>query len=315
MATIIEGKRIQQTLLIDLVSRIDKLKAEKSVTPSLALIMIEGDDPMAKINFRLHTSLAEALQLNVNEVILPLGTTEEEVIEVIHRFNQDENIHSILVLMPVPKEMKIQNIINAIHPDKEIEGLHPENATSLFPTSNQSIKYQMCVPTAVHYLLNSLEDPYENANYVVAIDKDLEETNPVAKMVARIGTVTMAPKGAKSIKFINMEADDIVDHCKEADVLVISTQKPKVVTEEWVKPGACVIDFNPIFEGLKPHPKLANQFIPILTGGVDVESVKKKAKYIAPVPGGVGPVMLAALFQNVYLAAHKATNHKELVQM
>jgi methylenetetrahydrofolate dehydrogenase (NADP+) / methenyltetrahydrofolate cyclohydrolase len=314
MTTIIEGKKIQEKILAELMRDVMKLKNEKGVTPGLALIMINGEDPLAKVNYRLHTSLAKALHFNVFESILPAGTSEEEVVSVINQYNEDDQVHGILVLLPLPENIRIQNLINAIHPDKELEGFHPENASRLFPTSNQSIKYPMCVPTAVHKVLGSLEEPYKQANYVVAIDKELEETNVIANMVARIGTVTMAPKEAKSIKIINMEAEDIIDHCKEADVLVISTQKPQIVTKEWVKPGACVIDFNPIPAGFKPHPSIEGQFIPILKGGVNVESVQEAAKYIAPVPGGVGPVMLGVLMNNVYLAALKALSSKQLVQ-
>lgn len=314
MATIIEGKKIQEKMLAELMHNVGQFKKEEGVTPGLALIMVEGDDPLAKVNFRLHLSLANAMQFNVSEKVLPIGTTEEEVIETINQYNRDDEVHGILVLLPLPEGFKVQNLINAIHPDKELEGFHPENASRLFPTSNQTIKYPMCVPTAVHKVLDSIEEPYQQANCVVAIDKELEETNVIANMVARVGTVTMAPKEAKSIKIINMDAEDIIDHCKEADILVISTQNPQVVTKEWVKPGACVIDFNPIPAGFKPHPTLEGQFIPILQGGLNVKSVQEVAKYIAPVPGGVGPVMLGVLMNNVYLAALNAISNKAFIQ-
>ncbi len=312
-AIMIDGKEIQKTLLVELKEKVLKLKAEYDLTPGVAFIMIGNDEPLSKINFNLHMNVANTLGYNTFEIILPSDTTERDLLDVIETYNKREDVHGILVLLPLPKHISVQNVIQAIDPDKEVEGLHPENASRLFPISSKPVKYPMCVPAAVNCLLESLADRFKGAHYVIAVDRELEETNPIASMVARVGTVTMTPSGTSSIKIINMEEKCIKEHCREADVLIISTQNPHIVKKDWVKPGALVIDFNPIPVGFRPHPTIPGQSVPILNGGLDVDSVKENAALIAPAPGGVGPIMLAVLMNNVYLAALLQQHNHEAV--
>ena len=302
-AIMIDGKEIQQTLLVELKEKVLKLKAEHDLTPGIAFIVIENDEPLTEVNFNLHMNLATGLGYHTFPNILPRDTTESALLEVIETYNKRDDVHGILVLLPLPKHIRIQNVLQAIDPDKEVEGLHPDNASRLFPVSSMPVKYPMCVPAAVNHLIDALEDNFNGANYVIAVDRELEETNPIASMVARVGTVTMTPAGTGSIKIINIEEEQIKEHCKQADVLIISTQNPHLVKKDWVKTGALVIDFNPIPVGFRPHPTIEGKKLPILNGGLDVDSVKEHAALIAPAPGGVGPIMLAVLMNNIYMAA------------
>ncbi|MUL34581.1 tetrahydrofolate dehydrogenase/cyclohydrolase catalytic domain-containing protein [Priestia megaterium] len=309
MKKILEGKIIQEKIIRELREDLKSLKNKYNATPGLALIMIEDESPLIEVNHRLHVGIAKQLGYNVFETVFPNDIYEREIISVIDNYNKNEDVHGILILLPVPKHVSIQNLINAINPDKEIEGFHLDNASRFLPTSNKEVKYPMCVPEAVNELMKPLHDQYNNVDYVIVVDKEIEQVNPIAKMVIRMGSVMNPPLGAKSIKVINTDCDDVIEHSKQADVLIVSTLKPKLVNKEWVKNGACIIDFNPIPVEFK---KWENKVVPVFSGGVDIESAKDTASYIAPAPGGVGPVMLAVLMRNLYLTTLRQLASREL---
>ncbi|MFK4011505.1 tetrahydrofolate dehydrogenase/cyclohydrolase catalytic domain-containing protein [Bacillus cereus] len=302
-ATIIQGKEVQLPILQKLQTEVLELQ-KNNIVPGIAIIKVNGGELLTDTNFSLHVNLAKKLGYMVKEDVLPYSITEEELIKVIEKYNYDDSIHGIIVLIPLPDHINVVNVINSISPNKEIEGLHPYNASGLFPTSNSEINVPMCVPHAVLEVLSYYGISLEKANVVILMDWSFLSSNPIANMVARIGAVTILPSEAP-IKIINTKTDNIKEHCKEADLLIVSTEQVDFVKEDWVKPGACVIDFNPVQVGIKESIVHPGKKLPVLKGGVDVESVQKVAKWVSPVAGGVGPVMLAMLMRNVLLSCKR----------
>lgn len=296
-ATIIEGKKVQLPLLKSLQEEVLEHK-KNNIVPGMAIIMVDNGELLTRTNYALHVNLASQLGYLVKEKVLSKDITEEELIHIIEGFNRDESIDGIIVLIPLPDSINVVNVINAIDPDKEIEGLHPLNAIGLFPTSNSPVNVPMCVTSSVLKVFDYHKINLNKKNIVILIDWSFLTSNPIATMVAKMGSLAILPPDV-TIKIINTNTENLEEHCKEADVLIVSTEQVDLVKGNWIKPGACVVDFNPIQVGVKESNLHPGRKLPILKGSVEIESVKEVAKWIAPAAGGVGPVMLTMLMENV----------------
>ncbi|MET9800379.1 tetrahydrofolate dehydrogenase/cyclohydrolase catalytic domain-containing protein [Streptomyces sp. NPDC006368] len=297
-ARIATGQALKRTL-IEQAARSAK---DAGITPTVALVRVVHDDPMLPVNFRLHQKLFSDAGFQVRPYELDEDTDWETLRTLIERLNADDDVDVILVLIPLPEHLDIRSVLAAIDPAKEAEGLHLDHVMRLNPLSALPATRIPVVPTAVVHLLDEIGYDPDGHEVVVLTDPDLTETNPVAKMVARIAAFAALPPNASGcvVPVTHPRARELAG---SADLLVVSLQRPAAVTAEWIKPGAVVIDFNPVFTGFRPSRKHPGQEVPHLVGGVEVDSASTVAGVIVPAPGGVGPVMLGALAQQIVTAA------------
>ncbi len=297
-AQLIDGRRIQQ----DILERVTRSLQESLVVPTIALVMVENDDPMAGANFRLHHKVLTGAGLLVKSVVLPARTTRADLLDRIRLLNADVDVDAIMTLMPLPGHLDIRAALAAIDPDKEVEGLHPVHTARMSPLSCEPPSRVPVVPLSVLTMLASIGFNPSEAQVVTLVDPELMESNPVAKYVARVGAFANLPPGAAGavVPYTHPKAIEI---CRGADLLIVSVTKPGLVTAEWVKPGATVIDFNAICVATEPHVRLV--------GGVDLESVGAVAAAISPIPGGIGPVMLGVLAEQIARVAGERAAARE----
>ncbi|RDG35632.1 tetrahydrofolate dehydrogenase/cyclohydrolase catalytic domain-containing protein [Streptomyces corynorhini] len=291
-----------QALKRSLTEQAARIAEDSGITPTVALLRVVHDDPMLPVNFRLHRKLFGEAGFQVRPYELAADTDWETLRSLIERLNADDDVDVILVLIPLPAQLDIRSVLATIAPAKEAEGLHLDHVMRLNPLSALPATRIPVVPTAVVHLLDEIGYDPDGHEVVVLTDPELTETNPVAKMVARIAAFAALPPNASGcvVPVTHPRARELA---RSADLLVVSLQRPAAVTAEWIKPGAVVIDFNPVFVGFRPSRRHPGRQVPHLVGGVEVESVSEVAGVVVPAPGGVGPVMLGALAQQIVTAA------------
>ncbi|MDR0400549.1 MAG: bifunctional 5,10-methylene-tetrahydrofolate dehydrogenase/5,10-methylene-tetrahydrofolate cyclohydrolase [Treponema sp.] len=285
MAVIIDGKAAARRLRESAALRVAALK-EKGIVPCLAVVLL-GDDP-ASLSYVAgkEKALAEA-GMGSRDIRLPEETEEGELLGLIARLNADPLVHGILVQLPLPARIDPGRVIAAIDPAKDVDGFHPVSVGNLVLGRPGFLP---CTPHGVVVLLRDLEIPLSGAHAVV-----LGRSNIVGKPLANIlsrrdvnATVTLCHTGTK----------DLAGLTRQADILIAAAGKPGVVSAGMVKEGAVVIDVG---VNRVPDPSAKKGYR--LRGDVDFEPVAEKAAYITPVPGGVGPMTIAMLLENVVLAA------------
>lgn len=301
-AHILDGRAVQRQLLEKAAAAI----AEAGITPEVALISVAGSDPMVSVNMRLHRRTFQRTGMRVRSIELPADTTQQALTGLIERLNDDNEVDVIMTLMPLPAHLDIRAVLAAIAPEKEAEGLHPAHAARLSPISVLPPSRLPVVPMAVLHLLGQVDFNPSGMQLVVLTDPDITETNPVAKLVARVAAFAALPPDAAGAN-VPLSHPRAAGLTRAADLLIVSVQQPRVVTGDWIKPGAVVIDFNPICEGMEPHPRAPGRLVPRLAGGVDTESALRVARALAPIPGGVGPAMLGVLADQIVTVALERT--------
>lgn len=284
-ATIIDGKKIAAEIRSDVAVTVQKLK-KKGIVPCLAVILV-GDNP-ASVSYVTgkQKALKEAGMAD-RSVHLPENTTEEELLELIAKLNDDSSVHGILVQLPLPKHINEEKVILAISPEKDVDGFHPVNVGNLVIDKKAFLP---CTPHGIIVLLQKMHIKTDGARAVV-LGRSNIVGKPVAILLSRREcncTVTLCHTGTKNLSVIT----------KQADILIAAVGKPHVVTADMVKPGAVVIDV-----GVNRIPDSTKKSGFHLTGDVDFENVKEIASYITPVPGGVGPMTIAMLMCNTLEAA------------
>ncbi|MCM1170751.1 MAG: bifunctional methylenetetrahydrofolate dehydrogenase/methenyltetrahydrofolate cyclohydrolase FolD [Clostridium sp.] len=272
MAKIIDGKLISKQIKDELKSKVEKLKSEgKEVC--LAVIQV-GSDPASTVYVGNKKKACEYIGIKSVAYELPEETTEEELLGIIDKLNKDDSVHGILVQLPVPKHINEEHIINAISPEKDVDGFHPASVGAL---SIGKKGFVSCTPAGVIQLLKRSGIEIEGKDCVV-IGRSNIVGKPMAMLLLREnGTVTVCHSKTKNLKEV----------CKRADILVVAIGKPKMIDASYVKEGATVIDVG-------IHRNENGK----LCGDVDYESASSVAGAITPVPGGVGPMTIAMLMNN-----------------
>ena len=270
---IIDGKQLAQNLRGEIAAGVAALKSEKGVTPGLAVILV-GDNP-ASVSYvtAKEKACGEAGMLS-REIRLPAETTEAELVKLVHDLNADPAIHGILVQLPVPKHIRDKAVIDAIAPEKDVDGFTPVNVGRMM------IGEECFLPCTPHGIIKLIEFSGMDlrGKHAVVIGRSNIVGKPMAKLLLdRHATVTIA----------HSRTADLGAVCRTADVLVVAVGRAGLVTGEMVKPGAVVIDvgMNRNAEGK-------------LCGDVDFASAEPVASWITPVPGGVGPMTIAMLMKN-----------------
>ena len=279
MAYIIDGKKIAAEIKEEVKKEIEALKAQgKEVT--LAVIQV-GTDPASCVYVGNKKKACEYTGIRSLAYELPEETTEEELLERVKALNDDKSVHGILVQLPLPAHINEDRIIEAISPKKDVDGFHPQSVGAL---SIGKPGFVSCTPAGIIQLLKRSGIEVEGKNCVI-VGRSNIVGKPMSMLLLREnGTVTVCHSKTKDLKEIT----------KRADILVAAIGKPKFITAEYVKPGACVIDVG-------IHRNENNK----LCGDVDFESVEAVAGAITPVPGGVGPMTIAMLMYNCLWAAKR----------
>ncbi len=267
----IDGKQIAQQVRDD-IQREVAARSAKGV-PGLAVVLV-GDDPASQIYVRNKRKMCEAVGIYSEEYRLPETAKESEVLERIEALNQNPKIHGILVQLPLPKEIDSRRVLDAVSPDKDVDGFHYLNVGKLVANRPGFVS---CTPLGVIELLDRSKIEISGANAVVVGRSDIVGKPTALLLLHRNATVTICHSRTR----------DLAAVCREADILIAAIGKPQFITKDMVKPGAAVIDV-----GINRLPDGR------LVGDVDFEGVSEVAGAITPVPGGVGPMTIAMLLLN-----------------
>lgn len=283
-ARLIDGVALSVKTTQALAPRVHALKAQ-GVTPGLAVILV-GDDPASAVYVRNKVAACEKIGLHSLLNRQPADLTEEALLDSVKQLNDDSTIHGILVQLPLPKHIDAHRVIETISALKDVDGFHVNNAGLLL--TGQPL-FRPCTPYGVMKMLES-----EGVNIRGAVACVVGASNIVGKPMAML----LLAQGA-TVTLCNSKTRDLAAHTRMADILVVATGHPKMITTEMVKPGAVVIDVG---INRMPDGKLC--------GDVDFDNVKTVASAITPVPGGVGPMTIAMLLVNTVEAAERTAAKK-----
>jgi methylenetetrahydrofolate dehydrogenase (NADP+)/methenyltetrahydrofolate cyclohydrolase len=288
-AKIIKGTEVRDKILEEIEAEVNEVKEKHGVVPGLVTILI-GEDP-ASISY-VTAKIKTAQKLGFHEIqdSQSPDLSEEDLLALVDKYNNDDSIHGILVQLPLPKHIDDKKVLNAIDPDKDVDGFHPVNVGRLM-IGGDEVKFPPCTPAGIQELIVRSGVETKGAE-VVVVGRSNIVGKPIANMMLQKGV------GANStVTIVHTGTKDLAGHCKRADILIVAAGVPDLVKPEWIKPGACVIDVGVNRVGEKISEKTGKK-IAILKGDVDFEAAKEIAGCITPVPGGVGPMTITMLMKN-----------------
>ncbi len=277
MPLLIDGKKISTEIKDELKVTVEELK-KQGVETCLAVIQV-GDDPASSIYVRNKKRACAYVGIESLSYELPEETTEEELVKLVKELNENDNVHGILVQLPLPKHINADTIIRTISPDKDVDGFHPESVGRLCIGEPGFVS---CTPAGIIQLLKRSGIEIEGKECVVVGRSNIVGKPMSILLLRENGTVTITHSRTKDLKEVT----------GRADILVVAIGRPKFITADYVKEGAVVIDVG-------MHRNEENK----LCGDVDFDDVKDKVSAITPVPGGVGPMTIAMLMYNCVEAA------------
>ena len=282
MAKRIDGKAFAQGLRKRVGEAVSSLQRDHGLTPGLAVVLV-GEDPASHVYVRNKGKQTLEAGMKSFEHKLPDTTSETELLGLIDQLNADPDVHGILVQLPLPDQIDSHAVINAINPDKDVDGFHLINVGRLSTGASGLVP---CTPLGCLMLLKDELGDLSGKNAVVVGRSNIVGKPMAALLLAESCTVTIA----------HSRTQDLAGVCREADILVAAVGRPEMIPGDWVKPGATVIDvgINRI-EGEEGKTRLV--------GDVDYASAEAVAGAITPVPGGVGPMTIACLLRNTVQAA------------
>jgi len=280
VTTIIDGKKVSAEVEVHTREGVDRL-AERGITPGLAVVLV-GEDPASQAYVNMKERDCERIGIRSFDHRLPADTTQEKLNELIDSLNARDDVHGILVQLPLPAGFDTEEVIARISPDKDVDGLSPFNLGSLVRVLDAP---RACTPFGVMKMLESYGiDPA--GKHAIIVGRSTLVGKPMALLLLNANaTVTVC----------HSRTQDLPAVCREADILVAAVGRTRMITAEYVKPGAVVIDVG------------INRTDDGLVGDVDFETVEPIASAITPVPGGVGPMTRAILMANTVAAAEAAT--------
>jgi methylenetetrahydrofolate dehydrogenase (NADP+)/methenyltetrahydrofolate cyclohydrolase len=288
-AKLIMGTEIRETILEELAAEVKAIKQTHGVVPGLVTILV-GANPASISYVTLKIKTAHRLGYKEIQDNQAVTVSEKELLALIDRYNKDDSIHGILVQLPLPKHIDEKKVLNAIDPDKDVDGFHPINVGRLM-IGGSEVKFPPCTPAGIQELIVRAGVKTDGAE-VVVVGRSNIVGKPIANMMLQKG------KGANAtVTVVHTATRDLAFHCKRADILIVAAGVPGLVKPEWIKPGACVIDVGVNRVGEKVSEK-TGQKVAILKGDVDFDAAKQIAGSITPVPGGVGPMTITMLMKN-----------------
>jgi len=277
---IIDGKQIAKKLRSSIAEQVTKLDRK----PGLAVVLV-GDDPASEVYVRNKDNACKEVGFYSEKINKPADITQAELLSEVERLNKDDKIDGILVQLPLPSHLDANQVIEAIDPNKDVDGFHSENVGKLM----QNKAYlRPCTPKGVMTMLATIGVDLVGKNCVVVGASNIVGRPMAMELLNARATVTIC----------NSKTQDLSSKLKQADIIVAAVGRPKMIKGDWIKAGAIVIDVG--------ITRLENGS---LSGDVDFDAVQDKAAWITPVPGGVGPMTIATLLENT-LTAYTAREEK-----
>lgn len=281
MAMIIDGKAVAREIQKQIKEGVEGLKRRWGMVPGLGVVLV-GDDPASHLYVKNKEKACKEVGIQSQEHLLPASVSEKELLSLIHNLNRNKEIHGILVQLPLPAHISPDKVLEAVSPQKDIDGFHPANQGLLLMGGEG---FKPCTPMGIMKLLDSVGCDPKGKNATV-VGRSNIVGKPVALMLlARHATVTVCHSRTARLR----------DEVGRADIVVVAIGKAGLVRGDWIKPGAVVIDVG---VNRLPNGKLA--------GDVEFESAKERASWISPVPGGVGPMTICMLLFNTLRAAKES---------
>ena len=279
-ANIIDGKQIASMVRKSIKNHIDKRLKEGKRRPGLAVILM-GSNPASEVYVRHKRHACEEVGIDSSSYDLPEETTSKELLQIIDQLNNDPNVDGILVQLPLPTHIDPNLVIDCIVPDKDVDGFHPINIGKL---ALRIPWLRPCTSYGVIKLLDSIGEVYKGRHAVII---------GASNIVGRPMSLELLLAGA-TVSICHRFTKDSAALVRQADIVIAAAGKPNLVKADWIKEGATVIDVG--------ISRLENGS---LCGDVEYDDIVKKAAWITPVPGGVGPMTVAMLMHNTLLACHK----------
>ena len=281
-AIIIDGKEIAKKKKLEIADQVQELK-KQGVTPGLAVILV-GDNQASRTYVSSKQKTARELGMHNVLIEYPVSISEQELLAKIDELNKDEDIHGILVQLPLPEHISEKNLIEAISPEKDVDGFHPINIGRMMTGQDAFLP---CTPYGVMVMMKEIEMDLSGKHVVV-----VGRSNIVGKPAGQLFLNENA-----TVTYCHSRTKDLKEHTKQADVIIAAVGKVDLITADHIKPGAVVIDVG-----------MNRNDLGKLCGDVAYDEVKEKAGYITPVPGGVGPMTIAMLMYNTLKSAKNHMN-------
>ena len=280
-AEIIDGKAFAANIRAEVAQSCAKFREKTGVQPGLAVVLV-GNDPASEVYVRNKGIQAKEAGFNSLEYRLPESTSQSELLAKVAELNADPQVHGILVQLPLPAHLDADAVLNAITPDKDVDGFHPVNVGRLWTGNPVSIP---CTPLGCALILQDRLGDLSGKRAIVIGRSNIVGKPMAALLLAANATVTIA----------HSRTADLAARCREADIVIAAVGKPELVRGDWLKPGATVLDvgINRITEGEKTR----------LIGDIHFASAVEVAGAITPVPGGIGPMTIACLLRNTMACA------------
>lgn len=288
--TILDGKKISEEIKHELRIKTEALKQNGGKVPHLSAILV-GSDGASQTYVNAKVKDCEEIGFESSKYVFDDAITEEELLAEVHKLNNDERVDGFIVQLPLPKHIDVDKVLNAIKPEKDVDGFHPTNFGRM---ASGLPSYLPATPYGVMELLKRYDIPTKGKHCVV-VGRSHIVGSPVSILMG-------SPKypGDATVTLTHRYTENLAHHTKQADILIVAVGKPGLITSDMVKEGVVVIDV-----GTTRVPDASKKSGFALKGDVLFEEVSEKASYITPVPGGVGPMTRAGLLMNTWLAAQK----------
>jgi len=288
-AEVIDGKAFAERVRTGVQRQVAELKAQHGLTPGLAVVLL-GDDPASQVYVNSKAKKTGEVGMESFQHLLPADTPEAELLELVQRLNADARVHGILVQLPLPKHIDADKVLAAIDPAKDVDGFHVVNA-GLLATGQLDKALVPCTPRGCLMMLEDRLGDMSGLNAVILGRSNIVGKPMAQLLLARNCTVTIAHSRTR----------DLAGVARTADILVAAVGRPGMVTGDWIKPGATMIDV-----GINRLPPAREGEKGKLVGDVEFAGAREVAGAITPVPGGVGPMTIAVLLANTVTAACRA---------
>jgi methylenetetrahydrofolate dehydrogenase (NADP+) / methenyltetrahydrofolate cyclohydrolase len=288
-AKLIKGTEIREEILEEITAEVAELKEKHGAVPGLVTILV-GESPASISYVTLKIKTAHRVGFHEIQDSQSVDISEADLLGLIEKYNQDDSINGILVQLPLPKQIDEKKVLNAIDPDKDVDGFHPVNVGRLM-IGGDEVKFPPCTPAGIQEMIVRAGVETSGAE-VVVVGRSNIVGKPIANMMFQKG-----PGANSTVTVVHTRTKDLAAHCQRADILIVAAGVPDLVKPEWIKPGACVIDVGVNRVGEKISEKTGKK-IAVLKGDVDFDKAKEIAGYITPVPGGVGPMTITMLMKN-----------------
>ena len=290
-AEIIDGKQVAADMRDELKVKVAKLKNETGLIPGLAVVLV-GEDPASKSYVTAKERACEEIGIFSDDNRLGADTTQEVLMALVEKLNNDDRIHGILVQLPLPSHLDESQVLLAIDPNKDVDGFHPVNVGKMVVGEEAFLP---CTPHGVIQLLLKSNVKIEGAEVVI-----VGRSNIVGKPLANM-LIQKNPNGNATVTVCHTRTKDLAEHVKRADIVIAAAGRPNTVTADMIKDGAVVIDVgvNRVEDASKKRGYR-------LVGDADFDAIKEKASLITPVPGGVGPMTITMLLYNTVVSATRS---------